>query len=153
MIAVSDLAHGLLAAQTQQLGGTTVNADQDPAGPSPAATSQAGQAAGKASQSAATGAAASQLSTGSPAGTLLVSSDGSVMATCLSSGAYLLYWSPDQGFQAEDVHRGPAALTSVLFRGPAATVVMRVSCSGSTPIAHVYRATDGGDDGGGSGGE
>jgi hypothetical protein len=74
------------------------------------------------------------------------------MATCQSAGAYLVYWIPDQGFQAEDVYRGPAAIASVLFRGPTGSVVMRVTCNGDTPIAHVYHATDGGG-GGDYGGE
>jgi hypothetical protein len=158
MIAVNELAHGLLDQQTQHLGGATVSADLDTGlasvSPAPAATS-AGRKPGskpaapvRRSASAATSAAAGQ----SPAGTLLVSGDGTVMAACQPDGAYLLYWSPDQGFEADDVFRGPAAITSVTFRGPASSVVMRVTCRSGTPVAHLYRPSDdygGGDDGSG----
>jgi hypothetical protein len=158
MIAVSQLAHGLLAAQAQQLGGTTVSADLDPgsssADPSSAApTARVSRPAVRVTPLAVPSAAASQPPADSPGGTLLVSADGSVMATCQPDGAYLLYWSPDQGFQvpADDVHRGPAGVTSVFFRGQTGSLVMRVTCSGGTPIARVYRATDGGDGGDGGG--
>ncbi len=162
MIAVNELAHGLLGTQTQQLGGATVSADLDPGAssvsPSPSASSggaaSAGQGARKPRHAAspARTAAGSGGPTSSTAGTLLESGDGSVMATCQSGGAYLLYWSPDQGFQADDVSRGPAAVTSVTFRGPtaSASVVMRVSCPAGTPVAHLYQPSgddhDGGDD-------
>ena len=82
------------------------------------------------------------------AGTLLESGEGSAMADCVASGAYLLYWSPDQGFWAEDVVRGPAGTASVTFRGPGAGVIMRVSCPAGVPVAHLYRLDgDDGDDG------
>jgi eukaryotic-like serine/threonine-protein kinase len=67
-----------------------------------------------------------------------VSADGSVMATCQSAGAYLLYWSPDQGFVADNVNRGPANPASVVFRGSGGGVVMQVTCSGGTPTATVH---------------
>jgi hypothetical protein len=159
MIAVNELAHGLLGPQSQQLGETTVSADLDgPArgvSPSPTVgavgTASASTPAAKVkhsprpSPSTAVGGTAAQ----SPAGTFLESNDGSATATCQSAGAYLLYWSPNQGFQADDVHRGPAAIASVTFRGPADSVVMRVSCSTGTPVAHVYPASSDGGDGGG----
>jgi hypothetical protein len=162
MIAVNELAHGLLGPQTQQLGGATVSADLDTGAgslsPSPAAgsggTASASRAAAKASHSASgsPSAAASGAAAQSPAGSLLVSGDGSVMATCQSGGAYLLYWSPDQGFQAEDVYRGPASITSVTFRGPSpsSSIVMRVTCPAGTPVAHLYQPSA--DDGGGGDG-
>lgn len=159
MIAVNQLAHGLLEAQAQQFGGTTLSADLDPSAggtdpapiPSATATRRPSRPMGKVSHSAgpspgampsqgadpSQSAVASQSPGPSPTGTLLVSADGSVMASCQSAGAYLLYWSPDQGYVADDVQRGPAATASVTFRGPGG-VVMHVVCSGGTPIAHVY---------------
>ncbi len=158
MIAVNELAHGLLGSQTQQLGETTVSADLDGGAsslsPSPAASASGTASASKPAvrlkhsprpspKTTASGTAAQ-----SPAGTFLESTVGSVTATCQSAGAYLLYWSPNQGFQADDVHRGPAAIASVTFRSPAASVVMRVSCAAGTPVAQLYQASG---DGGGSG--
>jgi hypothetical protein len=148
MIAVNELAHGLLGPQTQQLGGATVSADLDAGAsarsPSPVAVARpasAGTRAAKSRPSPSPAAAASRAAAQSPAGTLLESGDGSVMATCQSGGAYLLYWSPDQGFQADDVYRGPAAAASVTFRGPtaSASVVMRVTCPAGMPVAHLYQ--------------
>ncbi len=156
MIATSELAHGLLGQQTQQLGGATVSADLDSgsgiASTSPAVSSAssaaASQPAAKVRHARRPSAAASSTAGQNPAGTLLESGDGSVMAACQPGGAYLLYWSPDQGFQADDVFRGPAPVTSVTFRGPAASIVMRVSCAAGVPVAHLYRASS--DDGSGS---
>jgi len=152
MIAVNELAHGLLDAQSQELGGSTVSADLVPSasgtGGSPAASvapsRRARAPAAKATRSADPGsnAALSGSAGQNPAGTLLESSAGSVMATCEPAGAYLLYWSPDQGFETDDVLRGPAAVASVLFRGPTSSIVMRVSCSGGTPVAHVFGGHD-----------
>jgi hypothetical protein len=148
MIAVNELAHGLLGPQTQQLGETAVSADLDGGAssrsPSPAASASGTPSASrrvvkvKHSPSPSPSTAASGTAAQGPAGTFLESDDGSVTATCQPGGAYLLYWSPNQGFQADDVHRGPATITSVTFRGPADSVVMRVSCSGGTPVAHLY---------------
>jgi hypothetical protein len=156
MIAVSELANGLLGTQSQQLGGATANADLTVGSdsPSPAAALAASASASASHRPARVRHSASpspSAAAQSPAGTLLESGDGSVMASCQSGAAYLLYWSPDQGFQAEDVTRGPAAITSVTFRGPAGSVVVRVSCSAGTPVAHLYQPS--GDDSGGGGGE
>jgi hypothetical protein len=74
-------------------------------------------------------------------GKLLVSADGSVMATCESAGAYLQYWYPDPGYEADDVVRGPAAVASVVFQNTTSGLVMQVSCSGGKPILHVSHDT------------
>jgi hypothetical protein len=134
IIAVNELAHGLLSQPAQQLVGTKARESHGPAAapsspvpsPSPAATATASAAP-------VTTAAAPQAA----AGTFLNSADGSVVASCQPGGAYLQYWSPDQGFNADDVARGPAAVASVTFEGPAGGVVMRVSCQSGTPVAHV----------------
>jgi hypothetical protein len=152
MVAVNVLAQHLLDPQTLQLAGTTVSADPDPESPSPAASAMPAPRSTRPAAKAAASPTRNQPSPSDPAGTLLVFADGSVMATCESAAAYLLYWSPDQGFQvpADDVHRGPAAVASVLFRGQNGSVVMRVTCTGGTPVGHAYKATDG-DDGSGDG--
>jgi hypothetical protein len=153
MIAVNELAHGMLGPQTQQLGVATVGAalKSGAGSPSPSPTigssgpASASRAAPKLSHAASPSAVPSGAAVQDPAGTLLESGDGSVMASCQPSGAYLLYWSPDPGFQADNVYRGPAAVTSVTFRGPGGSVVMHVTCAGGTPVAHLYQPS--GDDG------
>jgi hypothetical protein len=124
MVAVSELAQHVLDAQ----GASAISADSDPG------------ASGTHAQT--------WLPSAVQAGAHLVSGDGSVTATCRSGAAYLLYWKPDPGYRADDVNRGPAAVARVLFSGPGHSVLMRVSCSRSTPVAHMYRASDGGDGGG-----
>jgi hypothetical protein len=72
----------------------------------------------------------------SAAGTLLTSQAGTVVATCESVGAYLLSWSPAQGYGVAQVVRGPAAAASVTFAaGGGGTVTMDVSCSTGTPVS------------------
>jgi hypothetical protein len=153
MIAVDQLAHGLLGQQTQQLteANLSVNPDAEADGASPAAT--ASQAADPSSRRSAAKHAKHAAARPSPSqsltGTLLQSPDGSVMAVCQAGGAYLLYWSPDQGFEADDVNRGPAAVTRVIFRGRAGSVGVRVSCAGGSPVAHLFHPApdDSSDDG------
>ena len=41
------------------------------------------------------------------AGTVLTSQGGTVLAECRPAGAYLVSWSPTQGYEADDVARGP----------------------------------------------
>jgi hypothetical protein len=70
----------------------------------------------------------------SPTGVLLTSPDGSADAVCGTGGAYLLYWSPQPGFEADDVVRGPALVASVVFRSPGSGIRLRVSCAGGVPV-------------------
>jgi len=72
------------------------------------------------------------------AGTVLVSRGGSVLAECLSVGAYLVSWSPVQGYEATNVTRGPAATARVVFESDANSVTMTVSCpdgAAGAPVA------------------
>lgn len=152
MIAVNQIAHGLLGPQTQQLTEATLSANPDERAdrPSPSAPADSGRPSPSAparpdrdpsrTRSAAnvTPSASATASTHqTAAGTLLQSPDGTVTAACQPGGAYLLYWSPYQGFHADDVFRGPAAIASVTFEGRANNVVMRVSCNGGTPVARL----------------
>ena len=126
MLAVSHLAHGLLGPGTQQL--------------SPAAVRDALAAyEHPGAQSARATAARPAATTLTPAstGTLLASRAGTATASCQSGLAYLLYWTPSQGYQADDVFRGPAQQVSVVFEGGGPGVRMRVTCSGSMPVAHL----------------
>ncbi len=72
---------------------------------------------------------------GSPgAGTLLSSSGGSVTAACEAAGAYLLYWTPQQGYEATSVARGPASTATVTFTSAQDAVTMSVTCNGGVPV-------------------
>jgi hypothetical protein len=145
MLAVSHLAHGVLGPDAQQLTTAAVSNDLHGlphVGPAPSPTPRARPVSPRpagprmsADPASAGSAAAGQ------AGTLLVSAAGSVMASCQAAGAYLLYWSPDQGYWADDVSRGPAAIARVSFESGEAGVVMRVSCAGSVPVAHTFQVS------------
>jgi hypothetical protein len=156
MIAVNQIAHGLLGPQTEQLTGATINANPDdradrlspsaaarPDRPSPSAAARPDREASR--KRSAVNVAPSASGTPSPreaaAGTLLQSPDGSVTATCQPAGAYLLYWSPNQGFQADDVFRGPAATARVTFERLGNGLVMYVSCNGGSPVARISHDT------------
>jgi hypothetical protein len=65
---------------------------------------------------------------------LLTSPDGSAEAVCQAGGAYLSYWSPQPGFEIDDVVRGPAAVASVTFQGTSGGIDMNVSCHGGVPV-------------------
>jgi hypothetical protein len=71
----------------------------------------------------------------SPGGTVLSSQGGTIVAGCESAGAYLESWSPQQGFEAKSVVRGPGATAQVAFRSSQSTVTMMVSCSAGVPSA------------------
>jgi hypothetical protein len=72
-----------------------------------------------------------------PPPTVLTSQGGSVVAQCLPGGAYLLSWSPTQGYEAGQVLRGPAPTVQVAFQSYANTVTMVVSCSTGVPTATI----------------
>jgi hypothetical protein len=77
-------------------------------------------------------------------GTVLTSSGGEVVASCQAAGAYLISWSPLQGYEVDSVARGPAATARVTFDSNASrvTVTMVVSCSGGVPSATSTRGPD-----------
>jgi hypothetical protein len=80
-------------------------------------------------------------------GTVLTSQGGTALAECRSAGAYLVSWSPTQGYEASGVVRGPAATASVVFNSSANSVTMVVSCpngAGGTPAASSYIHPSGG---------
>jgi len=145
MIAVNQLAHGLLGPQTQQVteANLSVNADNPAARPAPSATvSQAAddsedsgrRSAAKPPEPAATTPSPRQSLTGK----WLQTPGGGVSAVCEAAGAYLQYWVPGQGFEADDWNRGPAAVADVVFQGATASIGVRVSCVGGSPVAHIF---------------
>ncbi|HEY4851898.1 MAG TPA: hypothetical protein VII22_13945 [Streptosporangiaceae bacterium] len=162
LVAVSLLGQSLAAPPTQQLTVGAVNralasdSKQPAAAPTPGSSRGPGHGKARATAAASPSASAAAPSTApaSPSaapgaaagGTLLTSSGGSVVAACGSSGAYLISWSPQQGYLAEDVIRGPAPSARVTFLAGQSGVTMSVSCNASTPAATI--TTVRGDDGG-----
>ena len=70
------------------------------------------------------------------------------MASCEAAGAYLVSWSPQQGYEILSVVRGPAATAVAKFTDEQRVVTMKVSCGTGAPTAttSVHRS---GDDGSG----
>jgi hypothetical protein len=81
-----------------------------------------------------------------PTGTVLTSQGGTVLAECRSAGAYLVSWSPTQGYEATGVIRGPATTARVIFDSDANSVTMVVSClnGAGVPTASTYLHPNGG---------
>jgi len=80
-----------------------------------------------------------------PTPTVLTSVGGTVVARCGTAGAYLVSWSPQQGYEAAGVIRGPAATAQAKFSNGQRVVVMKVSCTGAVPSATTtsHRSDDG----------
>jgi hypothetical protein len=89
-----------------------------------------------------------QLSLQPTPGTVLTSLGGTVVASCGQGGAYLLSWSPQQGYRANGIARGPATTAQVTFNFGRRSVTMLVSCSNGVPSAtiHVPGSGGGGDE-------
>ena len=176
LLAVSLLGQGIADSSGQQLTAAAVNralareaqenAQAGRAGSQPARSavpvprrtraaasrSPAIQSAGTAGTTSATPAASRAAASPSPrpaGGTVLTSQGGTILAEC-RPGAYLVSWSPVQGYGASSVARGPAATTRVVFESDAKTVTMTVTCPDGTagvPVAASYARSWG--DGGG----
>jgi len=156
MLAVDHLANGLVATGSQQLSTADVRNDlagsadasarpsaANPARTKPAPARTPAKLAGPRSGASPEPSDPSDPSGSAPAGSLLLSKGGSVMAVCQAGQAYLQYWSPAQGFQADDVFRGPAAQARITFESVGGSVVMTVTCAGGQPTAKL--STDPGD--------
>jgi hypothetical protein len=139
LLAVSLLGQGLAPAPSQQLTETAVNR---------ALASEAAEASSSVSPRPPVSASATPLAPRAkktsprpsptppapqPAG--LTSIGGTVVAGCQGAGAYLVSWSPAQGYEVDHVVRGPATTAEVAFAGSRKLVTMDISCPGGVPAA------------------
>lgn len=74
------------------------------------------------------------------------STAGSVVARCQGSLAYLVSWSPAQGYQVFAEHRGPAATAAVGFGRVGSATFIHVSCAAGTPLFSTHSGDDGSGD-------
>ena len=112
-----------------------------PAATSPAASQAAPAPPAPSAPAAAPAAAPAVPATTPSAGTVLTSLGGSVLAECRPAGAYLVSWSPVQGYQADHVARGPAVTARVVFESSANSVTVTVTCpdgAAGAPVAASY---------------
>jgi hypothetical protein len=64
----------------------------------------------------------------------LASTGGTAIARCTQDGlAYLVSWSPAQGYEADDVRRGPNRVVSVTFAADAQRVWLGIHCVAGIP--------------------
>lgn len=99
--------------------------------PEPSAVPDARRAApstGAATPTPSVGAAAPSPFAAARADQVLRSDGGFVVARCVDEDAYLVSWTPEQGYQVHDVRRGPAEVVSVEFEGERQSVRLDVSC-------------------------
>jgi hypothetical protein len=150
LAAVSLMGQSIIGPETQRLTVSAVNralaADRD-AGPPQASQTPVASPPTRPHRRAASSRPTPSRTTTESAGTLLSSAGGSVLARCDATRAYLISWSPQQGYEADDVARGPATRASVLFPMGNRGVRLTVTCAGPVPSASVSPV---GDDGGGS---
>ena len=143
LLAVSALGQGLAPAPSQQLTVAAVNhalaseaaeATRPPAAMPPVSSSATPLAPRPKKRS-----AAPSVSPSSPAPQSatadLISVGGSVVAGCQPAGAYLVSWSPAQGYEDGWYIRGPAPTAKVTFAGSRKRVIMTISCSDGVPSA------------------
>ncbi|MGH3319878.1 MAG: hypothetical protein ACRDN9_06785 [Streptosporangiaceae bacterium] len=67
---------------------------------------------------------------------------GSVIARCRGTNAYLVSWTPRQGFESDDQVRGPARTVSAKFESEDLDVFVTVNCRGGAPVSHVATERD-----------
>jgi hypothetical protein len=77
-----------------------------------------------------------------PVGTPFSSQGGTVVAACESAGAYLITWSPAQGYEVDSFVRGPAAQATVRFETNSTAVTMTITCPNGTPAENTTTSTD-----------
>jgi len=147
LYAVDQIGRGLLAQNAKQVSVAMVNAElpHERSGRAPSASSSPPDSPAPRPSAPARTHRASPSPTADP-GQLLTSPDGTVVAVCQPSGAYLEYWSPQQGYEAEHVWRGPQPVASVAFIGDSQGEIMQVTCSAGQPVKHVLPLRWGGGD-------
>jgi len=133
LLVVSELGEGISAPAAEQ--SNVAAAEQVQAGRPAARLSATPTPRPRSSTGRKSGTAGGTGGTASTGGTVLTSSGGTVVARCAAASAFLVSWSPQQGFQASSVARGPAITARVVFTTAASTVTMAVSCSGGVPAA------------------
>lgn len=77
---------------------------------------------------------------------VLSTSGGTIVARCSGGRVTLLSWSPAQGYEADDVRRGPATHADLEFKSAGVELEVRVTCQGGSPVASAVPSTRGHDD-------
>lgn len=62
---------------------------------------------------------------------------GTIIARCLAGKATLMSWSPAQGYEGGEIHRGPAVTAAVTFETNDTGIRVRIDCSAGVPTARI----------------
>ncbi|MCW2918163.1 MAG: hypothetical protein JWN52_6231 [Actinomycetia bacterium] len=73
----------------------------------------------------------------------LASVGGDVIVRCVRGSAYLISWTPAQGYATGSVGRGPAVQVSIRFQAPGRQVTMIMSCRNGQPVLDATYITHG----------
>jgi hypothetical protein len=161
VLALSQIGDGLTSRNVQPLTPEVVAREASAAAAPSAVPSEsespgaAGSPSASAGPSPATSTAAPSAKAPPPAAAdkLVTSPGGTAVARCSGGQAYLVSWSPEQGYRADDVARGPSATVSVKFESGNNKVFLTVRCAGGEPQASfIQQADDHGGRGGKTGG-
>lgn len=152
LYAVDQLGQGLLAQHTNRVSVAMVNrelAQVNSEHPAPAASFSPSRSAAPSpsvrAARTAPGKRPPEHANASPS-KLLSTAGGTAVADCRPGGAYLVYVSPGQGYDFDELRRGPAPMASVTFENSSGAVELRVTCTSSGRLVkHV--STLGSDDG------
>lgn len=137
MYAVDQLAQGLLSQQSKQVSVAMVNAELARESADSVLHPQ-GQATPAATAPAGGGNAVGSTGPRTSDGQLLTSPDGNAVAACRPAGPYLVYWSPQPGYEATHVVRGSGTRASVTFRNSSGGLVLSVTCQDGQPVARTW---------------
>jgi hypothetical protein len=67
---------------------------------------------------------------------------GSVVARCIDGKAELISWSPAQGYQTDDVRRGPGSSAGIQFETDDLEINVKITCVNGVPTSHVTTNRD-----------
>jgi hypothetical protein len=73
---------------------------------------------------------------------ILATRGGSIIARCADGEASLLSWSPAQGYQADNIQRGPAPTTTMKFETGDTEIHVSITCPHGIPTLHTTTHTD-----------
>jgi hypothetical protein len=66
----------------------------------------------------------------------LAADGGTVNARCDGGRVTIMAWTPAQGYQADDLDRGPAVAATLTFKSDRLEYAVTVTCEAGAPVAH-----------------
>jgi len=145
ILAVGAIGSGIAGSPARPLSGGEVTkalATSSPVAPAPSGASPSGVSpTGGSPTGEPTGPAGSPGSQPTGASRVFGSKGGTVVARCVAGKAELISWSPAQGYEADDVRRGPAASVGLQFERDDIEIKISVECVGGVPTPHIETET------------